>query len=157
MKPSNPSSTLLLPPARPAKTLVAAAVAAFVGFADSAYLTADHYLSLPLPCSLLHGCEVVLHSTWSMVGPVPLAAIGVLYYLAVLFSAVYLLTSMDWPKHATKLFFLVTLAGLIMSVVFESMQVFIIHALCQYCALSALMTLVLASLGYSLWRSRPLA
>lgn len=132
--------------------LIASGFLALVGFADAAYLTAKHYFDIPLPCSITHGCETVLHSPYSMVGPIPLALFGVGFYLVVLFAATALYTSGRVPKLFRIGFFLLTLAGFVMSVIFMSIQIFLIHAICQYCALSALVSTLLFLCG--LWYFR---
>lgn len=141
-----------VPPRLRSNLLLVAAVTAFVGFADSAYLTADHYFALPLPCSILHGCEVVLHSVYATIGPIPLALLGVAYYLLMLGFALYLYTSDTISKKTLTLFALLAGIGLALSIVFEGIQFFLIHALCMYCALSALCTLVLAIVSVRLVR-----
>ncbi len=136
---SNPSS-MPLSPRRPllSRLLLAIAAFAFIGFADSAYLTADHYIALPLPCTVTHGCETVLTSIYSMVGPIPLAVFGVAFYLALMFFALYLYTSDLVSHRGALMLFGITSIGFGMSVIFELMQAFLIHAFCQYCALQAL-------------------
>lgn len=134
------------------RALVATAVFALAGFADSAYLTADHYFALPLPCTLLHGCEKVLTSSYAMVGPIPLAAFGVVFYLFTLFLALYLATSPTLSKNMARAFFGVTIIGLLASIAFESIQGFLIHAFCLYCAGSALATVLLFGCGMMVWR-----
>jgi|SRR3989344_4937206 len=146
---SNQSSTPRLPLHN--KLHLAIAVFAFLGFADSAYLTADHYFALPLPCSLLRGCDVVLTSPYSMVGPIPLAALGVAFYLLALFIAVHAFTSAP-SRRLDRALFGLTVIGFGMSIVFESMQAFLIHAFCQYCALSAVLATLMFIVG--LWLIR---
>lgn len=114
-----------------------------VGFADSAYLLADHYIGLPLPCSLGDGCETVLTSAYAMVGPVPLAAFGVGYYLVVLFFALYVYTAPVILRMHTDALLALALVGFLMSCIFIYIQVFLIGAICMYCALSALCTVLL--------------
>jgi uncharacterized membrane protein len=149
---SNLSSTPLSPQA-PAhnKTLLRLLTAitgiSFVGFVDSAYLLADHYFKLPLPCSITHGCEAVLTSPYAMVGPIPLAFFGVLYYLVVMFFALYLYTERTVSRTQILAIFALTLVGLLMSVMFMSIQVFLIKAICLYCAFSALCTALLLVCG----------
>ena len=46
-----------------AKLPVAAALVALAGLADSVYLTVHHYTAVPVPCSILEGCEQVLTSS----------------------------------------------------------------------------------------------
>jgi uncharacterized membrane protein len=130
--------------------LLAIAVLAFLGFADSAYLTADHYFHLPLPCSVTHGCETVLTSPYSMVGPVPLAAFGVLYYLGVLGFALFLYTARTVSRTERSLLAAALVVGLLCSIGFEALQAFVIHALCLYCLGSAIDTLILAGLAVPL-------
>lgn len=130
---------------------LAIAIFAFLGFADSAYLTADHYFALPLPCSLLHGCDVVLTSAYSMVGPIPLAVFGVAFYLLALFTAIHAYTSAP-SRRIDRALFGLTVIGFGMSVIFESIQALIIHAFCQYCALSAVLATFMFIAG--LWLVR---
>lgn len=149
-QPSTPPS-----PRRPFlnKLLLAIAGFSFVGFADSAYLTADHYFALPLPCTILHGCDVVLHSAYSMVGPIPLAVFGVVFYLVVLFTALYLYTSDALSGRILLALYALAVSGFVMSVIFELIQALIIHALCQYCALQALCATAIFITAIWLYRS----
>ncbi len=142
-------SLMVLSPLRPRlnNILVAIAGLGFIGLADSAYLTLDHYIALPLPCTITHGCETVLTSAYAMVGPVPLAVFGIIFYLALSFLALYILTSSEIKRSFVNALFGLITIGFGMSVIFESIQAFLIHAYCQYCALSALDTLILLILG----------
>ncbi|MCL5224316.1 MAG: vitamin K epoxide reductase family protein [Patescibacteria group bacterium] len=119
----------------------------FLGFADATYLTADHYLRLPLPCTTAGGCETVLTSRYAMVGPIPLAAIGILYYLAILFLAMLAYTSNRGQPRAVKLVLGIVVAGLVASLFLFYLQVFVIHSLCTYCLGSAMTTFILAVLS----------
>jgi len=150
--PSKQSSTPLSPQAPMRnniflRLLTAITGLSFIGFVDSAYLLADHYFNLPLPCTITHGCETVLTSPYAMVGPIPLALFGVLYYLVVMFFALYLYTEPAISRKQTLALFALTLVGFLMSVVFIAIQVFLIHAICMYCALSALCTVLLLICG----------
>lgn len=154
---SNLSSTLPSPqaPVRN-KTLLRLLTAitgvSFIGFVDSAYLLADHYFKLPLPCSVTNGCETVLTSPYAMVGPIPLAFFGVLYYLVVMFFALYIYTERTVSRTQILAIFALTLVGFLMSVMFMSIQIFLIKAICLYCAFSALCTLLLLICGSWLTR-----
>lgn len=152
MPPSPQSSTPPLVLQRNRKFFKTIIGAAFIGFADSAYLTAQHYFALPLPCSIAHGCEKVLTSVYSMVGPIPLAAFGIAFYLLVLFFTLYLYTASRITRTHLRVLGALTTTGFLMSVIFESMQAFLIHAFCQYCALSALVSTILAISGVWLYR-----
>jgi uncharacterized membrane protein len=119
------------------------ALFAFLGFVDSAYLTTDHYFKLPLPCSLTNGCDTVLSSQYSMVGPVPLAAFGVAYYLLALFLAVYIYTSEYPTLRPARGIWLLSGIGVLASGYFLYLQVAVLQALCVYCLGSASTSLLL--------------
>ncbi|MDP2812598.1 MAG: vitamin K epoxide reductase family protein, partial [bacterium] len=59
-----------------------------LGLADSLYLTKKHY-SQEYTCSLLDisNCESVLTSSYSTIFNIPIAVIGVIYYLLIFISA----------------------------------------------------------------------
>lgn len=143
MTSSNPSSTA---PSRPLRVaLLFTALFAFLGFADAAYLTADHYFALPVPCGLTGGCETVLTSPYSMVGPIPLAAVGAAYYLFALFLAVLIYTSEDpgMARRAMRAIWGLSAAGVLASAYYLYIQVAVIDAICVYCLGSALSSTLL--------------
>ena len=148
---SEPSLTTSSP--RPDAPLVTLAALAFLGFADSAYLAAEHYFSIPLPCSLANGCEKVLTSAYATVGPIPLALFGVVFYLGILALSLYLYARPVFSRFLARVLFAGTVVGLLMSVVFVSIQAFLIHAYCLYCLGSALATLLLFFAGVWLLRA----
>jgi len=115
------------------KLLIYSGVLAFFGFLDSLYLTILHYKNIIPPCSL-HGCEKVLTSAFSMVGPIPLALFGVLFYLTVILTCLLIL--IEGKKEFLKFFHLTVLVGFLFSVVLFFIQLLIIKSFCQYCLLS---------------------
>ena len=119
------------------------AALSFLGFADAAYLTAEHYLKLPLPCSLTQGCDTVLTSAYATFGGIPIALFGALYYLILIVFALMLLTSETQNKKIMRLIFVMTAAAVLASSVLVYLQFFVIHALCMYCLVSAGLSLLL--------------
>jgi uncharacterized membrane protein len=115
------------------KLLIYSIVLAFFGFLDSAYLTILHYKNIVPPCTI-HGCEAVLTSTYSMIGPIPLALFGVLFYLAVII--ICLLIVVEGMKKLLKFFHFTVLVGFLVSIVLFLIQALIIKSFCQYCLLS---------------------
>lgn len=113
---------------------------AFIGFADATYLTVEHYQNKLPPCTI-GGCETVLSSEYAIVLGVPVALLGAMYYLAILIS-VFLFIDMkkDMFLQAPLLF---TSLGVLASLWFVYLQLFVIHAFCPYCAVSGLTTTVL--------------
>lgn len=115
------------------KLILYSAVLAFFGFLDSAYLTILHYKNLTPPCSL-QGCEKVLASAYSMVGPIPVALLGVIFYLTVIL--ICLLVLIEGMKGLLRFFHFVAAAGFLFSVVLFFIQFYVINSFCQYCLLS---------------------
>ncbi len=112
---------------------------AVAGVADAVLLTIQHYADLNLPCTIAHGCETVLTSKYAVVAGVPVAAFGVLFYLAVLMMAFYI----HQNDEGYKWLFALTTLGLLTSAGLTAIEGFSIHAWCQYCLLSALISVLL--------------
>ncbi len=119
-----------------------------LGFFDAAYLTIQHYTQFTLPCTITHGCDLVTKSEYSSIAGVPVALLGALFYLA-MFFATYII--IETKRHDLLRFVaLGSIAGFLSSCWFVYLQFFVIHAICQYCMLSALTstTLFVASIVY---------
>ena len=106
-----------------------------IGFTDASYLTVKHYRGEVPPCFLSSGCETVTTSKYSTVFTIPVALIGAIYYLAVfLLSVLYLDTK---RTIFIKIIPPLTGGGFIASVIFIYLQLFVLHAICLYCVISA--------------------
>ena len=121
--------------------------ATFIGLGDTLYLSYYHILGITPGCAI-GGCEIVLTSPYATPLGVPFAYIGLMYYLYMLCLVVLL--AIDPLSKGLRLgTLLYTGIGLLCSIGFELFQYFVIGALCMYCGISALTTLILFSLG--LW------
>ncbi len=121
-----------------------AAVSLF-GFLDATYLTIEHYRGVVPPCSIVAGCEAVTTSSYSLFLTIPVALLGALYYLAVLFLTIAYL---DTKKpHFIKVAASITPVGFLVSLYFIYLQAFVIKAWCLYCLGSALSSTILFILG----------
>lgn len=139
-------------------TVVAFFVIALLGFADATFLTIEHYRNVVPPCTTA-GCDVVLTSSYAMIGPVPEALIGAVYYLfLVLASFMFLesrLTKESTPGHHEKIIkaaFFTTALGFLYSLWLVYLQAFIIKSYCLYCLGSALITTILFVIAFSVLR-----
>lgn len=109
-----------------------------VGLADSLYLTWYHYDPAVRVCLVTSGCEVVNASSYAMVGPVPVAAVGAGGYLLILGALV--LRRWGPPSlHGTAAgaVFGLAVLGCGFAVYLTAVEVFVLHALCGWCLLSA--------------------
>lgn len=119
---------------------IMAAIALF-GFVDATYLTYSHFTKSPLSCKILEGCNEVTNSEYSEIFGIPLALLGSLYYLAVLFGT---LLYIDTKRR----FFLImilplTAFGFLFSLYLLYLMFFVINAVCIYCLGSALTSTLL--------------
>jgi uncharacterized membrane protein len=120
--------------------VLAIALIALAGLGIAAYLTYVHYAGLKPVCLSSGGCERVQSSHYAKLGGVPVATIGLVGYAAILAS---LLVRGEAGLAAGAL---VALVGFGFSVYLTYLELFKIHAICQWCVASAVLMTVLAVL-----------
>jgi uncharacterized membrane protein len=128
---------------RPALIYGPAMLISLIGLGDSLYLTIQHLTGQSVRCSITTGCSAVLSSQYAAVAGVPTAAFGALAYFAAFSLAT--LAAFGYERARTALAMLVTLM-LLTTLWLLYVQVFVLHAFCEYCLLSAGMTVTLAAL-----------
>lgn len=117
---------------------------AYVGFVDSTYLAATHFLGASPGCSISSGCESVLSSTYSKIGPVPIALFGSFYYAAFFLMTIgTLVTPIFHRKYLSRL----AMVGFAASAGLVAVQIFVIKAFCPYCLVSAAISTLLLVLA----------
>ena len=122
------------------KLYAVAALLSLVGLADALYLTIEHVTGQSVRCTIVSGCSEVLSSPYAIVAGIPLAAIGAAAYFTVFSLAI--LTLFGYPKAGTLLLALVVMMfGVSLWLIY--LQAFVIREFCQYCLLSALITIAL--------------
>jgi len=128
---------------RPALIVAALCLA---GIAIAGYLTYVHYEGLSPVCTT-GGCERVQASSYSEIGPIPVALLGLFGYVVILLS---LFVPGDPGRALT---FMLALSGFAFSVYLTYLELFVIDAICQWCVGSAIvMTAVLAAATVRLLR-----
>ena len=118
-----------------------AALLSLGGLADSIYLTVTHLTGEDAACFASSGCSEVLASAYASVGPIPLAALGALGYFAAFSGSV--LAAFGYPRART------FLTGLVASMLATTLwllyvQAFVLYAFCDFCLISAALTLSLS-------------
>jgi uncharacterized membrane protein len=122
------------------KLYVVAALLALVGLADALYLTIEHVTGQSVRCTIIAGCSAVLSSPYAVVAGIPLAAIGAAAYFTVFSLAI--LALFGYP-HVATLLRAVVITMFAISVWLIYVQAFVIREFCQYCLLSAAITVAL--------------
>jgi uncharacterized membrane protein len=118
----------------------AAAVLALLGLVDAIYLTIEHVTGQSVRCTIVAGCSEVLSSSYAVVAGIPLAMIGAAAYFTVFSLAT--LAAFGYRVADTLLTPLIV-AMFLVSLWLIYLQAFVIHAFCQFCLLSAAITLLL--------------
>jgi uncharacterized membrane protein len=116
------------------------ALLSLIGLGDSIYLTVQHLTGASVRCTLISGCSEVLSSPYSHIGPLPLAAIGAVAYFAVFSLAVL---GVSGYQAARRLLLIVIALMFLTTLWLLYLQAFVIRHFCQYCLLSAAVTIML--------------
>lgn len=136
--------------AREALPWIALAVLALPGLGVASYLTYSHYADQATVCAGIGQCELVQTSKYSEIAGVPVALMGLLYFVAVASLAVArllrLALALDW---ATPVAFSLALGGTAFVAYLTAIELFVLNAICPWCVSLATMTVI--SLGLIVW------
>lgn len=116
---------------------------ALVGLADAIYLTVQHVTGQSVRCTLVSGCSEVLSSPYASINGIPLALIGAVAYFSVFSLAT--LAVFEYPL-VSKLLLVVIGLMFLTTLWLIYLQAFVIGHFCQFCLLSALVTILLTLL-----------
>ncbi|MEK7595629.1 MAG: vitamin K epoxide reductase family protein [Patescibacteria group bacterium] len=111
------------------KRQLATLLIAVLGLVVSLYLTFVKLTNSPIVCGF-GSCEVVQASPYANFLGIPIAFLGVSFYLILFILAYY---------QNTKILKSWTLLGLLFSVYLTGIEVFVIKAICFWCVISALL------------------
>ena len=122
--------------------------------ADSVYLTWAHFQPQALVCGLNGGCHTVQSSDYAMLGPVPVAVLGLVTYVGLM--GLWLLRAIR-PAHAAAV--TVAMVGALTGAVayfgyLTWVELTVLNAICQWCVLASLLTIgLLLTEGVGAWRT----
>ena len=119
------------------------ACVALIGLADAIYLTVQHVTGQSVRCTVVSGCSEVLSSEYAAINGIPLALIGAVAYFTVFSLAT--LAAFGYPLVGKLLMVVVGLMFLT-TLWLTYLQAFVIRHFCQFCLMSALVTIVLTVL-----------
>ena len=124
---------------------IATLVIALLGVCVASYLTYVHYGGLqPFCAGGGHGCERVQSSSYAKLGGIPVAVLGLGGYLAITVALVV-------PGELARLgAAALAVSGCGFSAYLTYLELFVIHAICQWCVASAILLTLLAVLA--VWR-----
>jgi uncharacterized membrane protein len=123
---------------------------ALIGLGDTLYLSYFQFMNL-IPTCAIGGCEVVLTSAHSKFFGVPWSYLGLVYY-AYMFCLAVLLCVEPYSRALRLATVAYTGVGVLYSVwAIFYIQLSVIGALCQFCAISAVTTLLLCIVASVHW------
>lgn len=131
-------------PHAPPMNRMVIAVLSLVGLFVALYLLANKLgLTGPMVCGIGE-CATVQASKWSMIGPVPVSALGVGGYIALLAVALFGLQPAGLRSRAVSgLLVAFSTVALAFSVWLTYLEAFVIRAWCQWCVISAILVTII--------------
>lgn len=118
---------------------------AVAGLVVSGYLSWVHFSGSPALCTGVGGCAQVQASRYAVVAGVPLPYFGFALYITIAVVAVWrAVHGFATATAVLLLLFGLTLAGALYSVYLTYLQLFVIGAVCPWCAASAIILWTLA-------------
>ncbi len=121
-------------------------ILAAIGTLVSAYLLTVHWGWWQAICLGVGDCESVNLSRWSELFGIPVALLGGLAYLAIIASCV-LITREIYAEYARLAQFFLAAIGVAFSAYLTYIELFVLHAVCPWCVLSAILITVIAILS----------
>jgi len=118
----------------------AIALFSLVGLGIAAYLTYARYSGTQLFCAT-GGCETVQNSRYAIVAGVPVAVLGLVAYLAFFGTALFR------GQTAAVAAVCIAVVAVLFSTYLLLAQLFLIHAVCQWCVASDAVVTILAGLS----------
>ncbi|HSS99655.1 MAG TPA: vitamin K epoxide reductase family protein [Terriglobales bacterium] len=116
---------------------------AIIGLVDSIYL-AWIKMFLAGACSLSSGCEVVNTSSYSSIAGIPVALLGAGAYAMILVALLFENRSEFLNLNGPLIVFGLCLVGVLYSIYLTYLELYVIHAVCPFCVVSAVvLTLML--------------
>jgi uncharacterized membrane protein len=117
-------------------------VLAIAGLGVSAYLMWGYTVpGATLSCGGSAGCETVKNSVYANLAGIPMPALGLMSYTAVLVLLLIQgqppITERGWSPYVALGIFGISLAGVLYSVYLTYVELFVIYAICRWCVASA--------------------
>jgi vitamin-K-epoxide reductase (warfarin-sensitive) len=120
-----------------------------VGLLIASYLSYVELGGGEVSCGVLHGCEVVQHSKFAFIGPIPVAVFGVFLSLILLSLAIAWIRT-DNPT-LLDMHYGLSLVGVIFEMYFIGVQALILHQVCIWCASYGLSLIARFFVALTIW------
>jgi uncharacterized membrane protein len=123
------------------------------GSGVAAYLTYSHWADRTTVCGGIGECELVQTSEYSDIAGVPVALLGLLYFVAMALVAMARLSRIKWMpddwEWTRPAILSMALAATAFVAYLTYVELFVLEAICVWCV--ALASLTVVSLGLTVW------
>ena len=129
------------------KLRITSLVLAILGLVDSIYLTWVKFSGQYAICGPIGNCEAVNTSQYSEVYGIPIAILGAGAYLAIIILLLLENRGPFWTQNSPMIVFGISLIGVLYSIYLTYVEIAILHEICPYCVISAVILVVLLVLS----------
>jgi uncharacterized membrane protein len=117
------------------------ALLAVAGIGTSAYLTYSHYADDPTVCAGIGSCEFVQTSKYSEIAGVPVAFMGLVYFVVLLGLCIARPLAVTWEPVIRVTAFTITVGSALFVSYLTYIELFVIDAICIWCVATAAITI----------------
>jgi uncharacterized membrane protein len=121
----------------------------FLGFVDAFYLSWVKIQHTELFCGGSTNCATVNSSSYAYLFGIPIALLGLLTYLVIIIILIMGKQKVYNEDFVVFALFGITLIGVIFSAYLTYVEIYVIHAICPYCMVSAIIMLILFVMAIS--------
>jgi uncharacterized membrane protein len=114
------------------------AVISIIGTADAIYLLIYKLTGNPHMCLGNGGCHNVNFSPYSEIGGIPVSIFGIFAYLVILLILALEARVKIAKENGPLAIFGISLCGVAFSVYLTYLEIYVIHAICPFCVVSAI-------------------
>lgn len=132
-------------PDRASRLWLLVAVLGLVGLGVTTYLTANALSNSNVACTL-SGCNTVLSSKWAKILGVPVSAWGMMNFAVILLASLHAFQTPVWNMRGRVVTAGIAFIGISFSIYLTALEMFVIHAWCQYCITSAVLVILVTIL-----------
>jgi len=125
-------------------TLYITWIATLAGVIDAGYLSYVKLSQVPVYCTPgLGNCDTVSSSTYSYLFGIPVAYLGLLMYLVILFLLIFGDRIKNLQPYSLYALFGISFFGFLFSLYLTYLEFWVIKAVCQWCLISAILVTVI--------------
>ncbi len=118
-------------------------VSAIIGLLDSIYLAYIKISHQEAICAGIGDCDVVNSSVYAEIGGFPIALLGAGAYVVLIFLLIYENREGFLEANAQLMTFGIILMGVLYSAYLTYIEIAVLHAICPYCVISAIVMVIM--------------